>query len=152
MHDRIRARLEKEGLLLPQAPTPVAAYIPAVRVGQLAFSSGQLPIKEAKLQFTGRLTADLSVEEGYEAARLAALNALAALGGVVDLDRITKIVRVGGFVQSEPSFHDQPKVVNGASELLRSVFDEAGQHARSAIGVAALPLDAAVEIEIVVAL
>lgn len=152
MHDRVRARLEKEGLILPEAPQPVAAYIPSIRSGNLAFSSGQLPIRGGKLQFTGRLTAELSIEEGYEAARLCTLNALAALAGVVDLDQIVRVVRVGGFVQSDVTFHDQPKVVNGASELLRAVFDDQGQHVRTAVGVAALPLDAACEIEVVVAL
>lgn len=152
MHEKVVARLEREGLTLPPAPRPVAAYVPAVVVGNLVFSSGQLPIKDGKLVYTGKLPQDLSVEDGYQACRLAALNALAAVAGVVDLDLVQRVVRVGGFVQSAPGFGEQPKVVNGASELLGAVFGDRGQHARAAVGVSELPLNAAVEVEILVSL
>jgi enamine deaminase RidA (YjgF/YER057c/UK114 family) len=143
------ARLQQMGLTLPPAPRPVAAYVPAVRVGELIFVSGQLPSAEGQLRYRGRLGADLGVEEGKAAARLCVLNALAAAttvapGGPAG---IAGVVRVDGFVQCTPDFHEQPQVLNGASELLGALFPGEG-HARVAVGCAALPLDAAVEVAV----
>jgi len=144
--------VERLGLVLPAAPQAVAAYVPWVRTGNLVFVSGQLPSKEGKVMFEGAVGgAGLTVEQGAEAARLCAINALAVLkaacGG--DLDQIVKIVRLGVFVQSANGFDGQSKVANGASELFMQVFGEAGQHARAAVGTNALPLNAAVEVELV---
>jgi enamine deaminase RidA (YjgF/YER057c/UK114 family) len=149
---RIAARLAELGLALPPVPKPVAAYVPAVRTGDLVFSSGQVPTVEGKLQGTGLVGAEVSPEEGQALARLAALNALAAVGSVVDLDDVTQVVKVVVFVASAPGFTGQPAVANGASVLLGEVFGDAGAHARSAVGVAALPLNAPVEVEVVVSL
>ena len=145
------ARLRELGLELPSPPTPAGAYVPAARVGNLVFTAGQLPFRDGELYATGKVGAEVSAEEAYEAARLCALNALAAAaaqtGGLGGIDRIVKVT---GFVASAPAFNGQPGVLNGASELLGEVFGEAGLHARSAVGVAELPLDAPVEVEIVV--
>jgi enamine deaminase RidA (YjgF/YER057c/UK114 family) len=124
--------------------------VPALRSGDLVFSSGQLPIVDGALVATGKLGDGITAEQGYQLARTCAINALAAVGGVVDLDSVVRVVKVVGFVASDPSFSGQPGVVNGASELLGDVFGDAGRHARSAVGVAVLPLDAPVEVEIVV--
>lgn len=148
----VMARLKTLGLTLPPVPKPVAAYVPAVRVGQLVFTSGQLPLQDGQLVSSGMVPSQVSVEEAYRACRVAVLNALAAVAMVADLDQVQQVVRVGGYVASEPGFHEQSKVVNGASDLLKEIWQEAGQHARTAIGVAALPLDASVEIELVVQL
>lgn len=148
----VMARLKTLGLTLPPVPKPVAAYVPAVRVGQLVFTSGQLPLQAGQLVSGGMVPSQVSVEEAYRACRVAVLNALAAVAMVADLDQVQQVVRVGGYVASEPGFHEQSKVVNGASDLLKEIWQEAGQHARTAIGVAALPLDASVEIELVVQL
>src|SRR5579875_175948 len=143
-------RLRALGVDLPEPPGAVAAYIPARREGQLVFTSGQLPLVNGSVPRPGKLGADLGVEEGQEAARRSALNAIAvaaqAVGGVDNLDGVVKVV---GFVQSAPTFYEQPKVVNGASELFESVFGDAGRHARSAVGVSALPLNAPVEVEVI---
>ncbi len=152
MHERVREALEREGFVLPEPAKPLAAYIPAVRSGSLAMSSGQLPTKDGELLFRGKVPVGISLADAQAAARLAAVNALAALSGVVDLDEIRRVVRVGVFVQSDAGFHEQHKVANGASELLGAVLGDAGVHARSAIGVIALPLDAAVEVEVLVSL
>lgn len=145
------ARLHELGLQLPPPPAPVAAYVPAVRCGDLVFTSGQIPLRDGRVAYAGKVGSALTPEQGYEAARLCALNALAvlraALGG---LDRVAQVVKVTGFVNSAPGFTGQPQVVNGASELLLAVFGEAGRHARSAVGVSELPLDSAVEVELVV--
>jgi len=139
------------GVIIPETPKPVAAYLPAVLAGRYVYTSGQLPIAGEKLEFTGKLGRNLTMEDGCRAARLCAINCLAAIRGVLgSLDKITKIVKVTGFVNSAAGFTRQPQVVNGASEFLREVFGEMGQHARSAVGVSELPLDAAVEIEMIV--
>ncbi|MDI3317399.1 MAG: RidA family protein [Bacillota bacterium] len=144
-------RLRELGLELPPVPKPVAAYVPAVRSGAWVWTSGQLPMVEGELRYRGKLGAELSVEEGYEAARVAALNALAAAAQAAGgAEAVRRVVRVTGYVNSAPGFHDQPRVVNGASELLGRLFGEAGAHARTAVGVSDLPLDAAVEIELLV--
>jgi enamine deaminase RidA (YjgF/YER057c/UK114 family) len=129
---------------------PLAAYVPAVRTGGYVYTAGQLPFVDGKLPMTGKLGAQVSVEEGAALARTAALNALAAVASVTGgLARVARIVKVTGFVASVPGFTAQPQVVNGASELLLEVFGEAGRHARSAVGTAVLPLDAPVEIELI---
>ncbi len=144
-------RLRELGLELPAVPTPAGAYVPATRAGNLVFTAGQLPFQNGELYKTGKVGDEVSPEEAHEAARLCALNALAAAaaetGGIGGIDRIVKVT---GFVASAPGFNGQPGVLNGASELLGEVFGEAGLHARSAVGVAELPLDAPVEVEIVV--
>ena len=148
-----RARLTELGLTLPAVVPPVAAYVPAVRTGQLVYTSGQLPMVDGALPATGKVGADVTPEQAKELARACALNALAAIDALVGpdgLDRVARVVKVVGFVASAPDFTGQPGVVNGASELLGEVFGEAGRHARSAVGVAALPLDAPVEVELIV--
>jgi enamine deaminase RidA (YjgF/YER057c/UK114 family) len=143
--------LAKLGLKLPEAPKPVAAYVPAVRTGHLVQVAGQLPFVEGKLPTTGRLGDGVTVEEGQRLARLAALNALAIVKAEVgELARVRRVVRVGAFVASADSFTDQPRVANGASELLQQVFGEKGRHARAAVGVNVLPLGSPVEIELLV--
>jgi enamine deaminase RidA (YjgF/YER057c/UK114 family) len=144
-------RLAEAGLELPPVAAPVAAYVPAVRTGSYVYTSGQLPLRDGELIRTGKVGADVSPEEAYECARQCALNALAAVRSQVgDLSAITRVVKVVGFVSSVPTFTGQPQVVNGASELLGQVFGDVGQHARSAVGVPALPLDAPVDVELVV--
>ena len=152
----VEDRLAELGLTVPEVAAPVAAYVPAVRDGDLVFTSGQLPMVEGVLAATGKVGEGEGLIGPDEAKRLAetcALNAIAAVRSVVgDLDSVTRVVKVVGFVASDPSFTGQPGVVNGASELLGQVFGEAGVHARSAVGVASLPLDAPVEVELVVEL
>jgi enamine deaminase RidA (YjgF/YER057c/UK114 family) len=144
-------RLAELGLALPAVAAPLAAYMPAVRSGSLVWTSGQLPMVEGKPAATGKVGAEIDAEQGKALARTCALNALAAVKAEVgDLSAVRRVVKVVGFVASTPEFTGQPGVVNGASELLGEVFGEAGRHARSAVGVAALPLDAPVEVEIVV--
>ena len=145
-----RERLVELGLELPSVVPPVAVYVPAVRAGDLVFTSGQLPMVEGALPAVGKVGALVTPEQAKELARTCALNALAAIEALVGLDSVVRIVKVVGFVASTPDFTGQPGVVNGASELLGDVFGDAGQHARSAVGVAALPLDAPVEVELVV--
>ncbi|MHB1125940.1 MAG: RidA family protein [Bacillota bacterium] len=144
-------RIEELGLKIPEAPKPVAAYIPAVKVDNLVFTSGQIPFVHGELLFRGKVGGDLSEEEGYQAAKVCALNCLSVIKGLIgSLDRIEKIVKVTGYVNSAPGFTRQPLVINGASELLADIFGEAGQHARAAIGVSELPVNAAVEVDMVV--
>jgi len=144
-------KLKQMGVTVPTAPKPVAAYLPAVLTGSYVYTSGQLPLAEGKVEFAGKLGRDLTVEDGYRAARLCAINCLAVIKGVLgSLDKIVKIVKVTGFVNSTAGFTGQPQVVNGASEFLREVFGDVGQHARSAVGVSDLPLNAAVEVEMIV--
>jgi enamine deaminase RidA (YjgF/YER057c/UK114 family) len=144
-------RLRELGLELPAVPAPAGSYVPATRAGHLVFTAGQLPLRDGEIYKTGKVGDGVSPEEAYEAARLCALNALAAAAGVTGgLGRIDRIAKVTGFVASAPGFNGQPGVLNGASELLGEVFGEAGLHARSAVGVTELPLDAPVEVEIVV--
>lgn len=144
-------RLAALGLALPEVAKPVAAYVPAVRTGSYVYTSGQLPFVGGQLVATGKVGADVTPEQAKELARTCALNALAAVRAEVgELSAVTRVVKVVGFVASSPDFTGQPGVVNGASELLGEVFGDAGVHARSAVGVTSLPLDAPVEVEIVV--
>lgn len=146
----VAKRLEELGITLPPCPAPVAAYLPAVQVGDLVFVSGQLPVKDGALLYSGRVGETVSVEEAYEAAKLCAIRCLSALQAVVpDLDRIERIAKVTGYVASSADFTEQPKVINGASVFLQAVFGEKGQHARAAVGVSALPLGAPVEVELI---
>lgn len=144
------SRLAELGLTLPPVPVPVAAYVPAVRSGDLVFTSGQLPTVAGALTATGLVGTVITPEQAKDMAKTCALNALAAIDAVVGLDNVVRVVKVVGFVASAPGFTGQPGVVNGASELIGAVFGEAGRHARSAVGVAVLPLDAPVEVELVV--
>lgn len=144
-------RLEELGLAIPEVPKPVAAYVPAVRSGQQVFTSGQLPMRAGELITTGKVGGEVSPEEAYDCAQQCALNAIAAVRSIVgDLSAVKRVVKVVVFVASTPDFTGQPGVANGASELLGKVFGDAGVHARSAVGVPALPLDAPVEVEILV--
>jgi enamine deaminase RidA (YjgF/YER057c/UK114 family) len=147
----VEMKLNQLGLNLPDAPKPVAAYIPAKQTGNLVFTAGQLPMVSGELISKGLLGQDVEIDEANKAAKICTLNALAAIKGVIgDLDRIKQIVRVVGYVASIPTFTQQPAVVNGASELLLEIFGENGKHARSAVGMAVLPLNASVEIELTV--
>ena len=149
----IQSKLAELGLALPVAATPVAAYVPAVRTGNLVFTAGQLPLVDGKIPFIGKVGSDVTPEQAKDMAQVCALNALAAISLVADIDQIEKVVRVGGFVNGAPGFVAIPQVINGASELLIKLFGEAnGKHARTAIGVAELPLNAPVEVEMVVQL
>jgi len=149
----VKEKLASLGLTLPTAAAPVAAYVPAVKTGNLVFTAGQLPVVDGKLVLTGKVGSDLTPEDAKKMAEICALNALAAISLVADIDQIEKIVRVGGFVNGIPGFVAIPAVVNGASELLIKLFgDVNGKHARTAVGVAELPLNAPVEIEMVVQL
>ncbi len=147
------ARLRKLGHDLPPVPAPAGSYVPATRAGTLVFTAGQLPFRGGELARTGKVGDAVTLEEAQEAARLCALNALAAAAAEAGaLNNISRIVKVTGFVASAPGFNGQPQVLNGASDLLGEIFGDAGLHARSAVGVAELPLDAPVEVELVVAL
>ena len=149
----VQAKLAELGLTLPAAAAPVAAYVPAVRTGNLVFTAGQLPLVDGKIPFVGKVGSDVTPEQAKDMAQICALNALAAISLVADIDKIEKIVRVGGFVNGIPGFVAIPAVINGASELLIKLFGEVnGKHARTAIGVAELPLNAPVEVEMVVQL
>jgi enamine deaminase RidA (YjgF/YER057c/UK114 family) len=144
-------RLAEMGLTVPDVPKPVAAYIPAVRTGDHVYTSGQLPMREGQLVHTGKVGGEVTAEEAVECARQCALNAIAAVRAEVgDLSAIKRIVKVVAFVASTPDFTGQPGVANGASELFGEVFGDRGQHARSAVGVPVLPLDAPVEVELIV--
>ncbi len=151
MAGKIDARLKELGITVPEGVAPAANYVPAVRSGNLVFVAGQIPLEGGKPQFIGKLGREFQVEDGQKAARLCAINIVsqlrAALGG--DLDKVKRIVRVGGFVNAVPDFTDQPQVVNGASDLLVQIFGEAGKHARAAVGVSSLPRGVAVEVEAV---
>ena len=144
------ARLVEQGIKLPDVTAPLAAYVPAVRTGNLVYTAGQLPITAGKLVVTGKVGTEVTPEVGKTLARMCALNALAAVDALVGVDAITRVVKVVGFVASAPGFHGQPGVVNGASELFGEIFGDAGAHARSAVGVSELPLDAPVEVELIV--
>ncbi|GAB3077721.1 RidA family protein [Corynebacterium aquatimens] len=143
-------RLKELGISLPPVAAPVAAYVPATRVGNQVWTSGQLPFIDGALPATGKVGADVAAEDAYGYARTAVLNAIAAVDAEVGIDSITRVVKVVGYVASAPEFTGQPAVVNGASELIGEIFGDAGAHVRSAVGVASLPLDAPVEIELVV--
>jgi enamine deaminase RidA (YjgF/YER057c/UK114 family) len=144
------ARLAELGVTLPAVAAPLAAYVPAVRTGNLVYTSGQLPLSGGELIRTGKVGAEVSPEDATLAARACALNALAAIDALVGIDSVVRVVKVVGFVASAPGFTGQPGVVNGASEFLGEVFGDAGAHARSAVGVSELPLDAPVEVELIV--
>lgn len=153
MSGAVEAALAELGLTVPQVVPPLAAYQPAVRSGVYVYTAGQLPMVEGKLPLTGKVGAEVTPEEAKDLARICALNALAAVKSVTgDLDRVARVVKVTGFVASASDFTGQPAVLNGASELFGQVFGDKGVHARSAVGVAVLPLDAPVEIEIQVEL
>jgi enamine deaminase RidA (YjgF/YER057c/UK114 family) len=143
-------RLGELGVVLPQVAVPLASYVPAVRTGNLVYTSGQLPLEAGKLACTGKVGGEVSPEEAKAMARICALNALAAVDALVGIDAVRQVVKVVGFVASAPGFNGQPGVVNGASDLLAEVFGDNGVHARSAVGVSELPLDAPVEVELIV--
>lgn len=149
MTNKIDKRLIELGIALPAPGNPVANFVPYVSVGNLVFMSGQLPRSEGKLAFVGKLGRDVTAENGKAAARICALNLIAQLKAACagNLDRVVRCVRLTGFVNSDPDFKEHPQVVNGASDLMTEVFGESGKHARTAVGVAALPANAAVEVE-----
>jgi enamine deaminase RidA (YjgF/YER057c/UK114 family) len=144
-------RLAELGLELPEVVAPLASYVPAVRSGSYVYTSGQVPMVRGQMQVTGKVGAEVDADTAKDAARTCALNALAAVASVTgDLSAVTRVVKVVGYVASTPDFTGQPAVVNGASDLLGQVFGDAGAHARSAVGVVSLPLDAPVEVELIV--
>jgi len=146
-------RLAELNLTLPPVPKPVASYTPAVRSGRLVYTSGQVPIREGKILYAGKVPKDLSIEDAMKACEMSTMNGLAAIDQLVGgIDRIARVVRVCVYVNSAPGFTEQPKVANGASDLLVKIFGDAGRHARSAVGVTELPLNAAVEVELLVEL
>jgi len=147
---KVEEKLKELGIELPPVAKPVAAYVPAVKAGNWVYVSGQIPFRDGKLRKTGKVGRDVTIEEAYEEAKQCAVNCLAALKSVAcDLDNVERIVKVTGYVASADGFTDQPKIVNGASELLVQVFGDAGKHARAAVGVAELPLDAPCEVELI---
>lgn len=146
----IEYNLDQAGITLPEVVKPLASYVPGLIAGDLVYISGQLPIKDGKVLYTGKLGDDLTVEDGQLASRLAVINCLAVLKSCLeDWSSLERIVKINGYIQSNQEFFDQPKVLNGASDLLVQIFGEAGKHARAAIGVHALPLNAACEIEMI---
>ncbi len=149
MTGTISQRLADLGIELPQAPAPAANYIPFVVTGNLVFVAGQIPVLNGEIKFKGRLGEDMDIDEGYQAARLCGLNLIAQAQAAADgdLDKIKRVVKLGGFVNATPDFTDHPKVVNGASDLMADVFGEAGKHARFAVGAASLPLGVSVEVD-----
>jgi len=150
---KFETRLADLGIILPAGAAPAGSYVPAVQSGNLLFVSGQLPFKDGKLAYLGRLGDGVSVDDGYQAARLCGINILAQVKAAAgSLDRVRRIVRLGGFVAGTAEFTDQPKVINGASELMVEVFGEAGRHARAAVGTPSLPLGVPVEVEAVIEL
>lgn len=145
------AKIKSMGLEIPEAPKPVAAYVPAVQIDGYVYTSGQLPFVNGELKYTGKVGQEVKEKDAYEAAKICALNCLSVIKGVVgDLDKIEQIVKVNGYVASAEGFEMQPKVINGASELLGEIFGEKGQHARLAVGVNQLPFNATCEIEMIV--
>jgi enamine deaminase RidA (YjgF/YER057c/UK114 family) len=152
MAGEIDARLEELGIELPEPAVPVANYVAYVVTGNLIFVSGQVPVVGGEFKYVGKVGGDLTVEDGQAAARLCGINIIAQLKKALDgdLDRVTRVVKLGGFVNSTPDFTDQPKVINGASNLMAEVFGDKGKHARAAVSAAALPLGVAVEVEAVV--
>lgn len=145
----VSARLAELGITLPDVVPPLAAYVPAARTGNLVYTAGQLPMETGSLVQTGKVGAGVTPENGKALARVCALNALAAVHSLVGIDSVTRVVKVVGFVASAPGFNGQPGVINGASQLFGEVFGDAGAHARSAVGVSELPLDAPVEVEVI---
>ncbi|HHY39302.1 MAG TPA: RidA family protein [Clostridia bacterium] len=143
-------RIKELGLRLPMPPKPVAAYVPAMLCDGHVYVSGQLPIVDGKLKYCGKVGSDVTQEQGYEAARICALNCLAAARSVIgSLDEVTKVIKVTGYVASAPGFNGQPQVINGASELLEKIFGNTGRHSRAAVGVSELPMNAPVEVEMI---
>ena len=148
---KVEARLQELGIELPDVPSSVANYVGAVRTGELIYLSGRLPMREGQVAFKGKLGRDVSAEDGYQAARLSTLNLVATLKTEIgDLDKVRRIVKVLGMVSSDPEFTEQASVLNGASDLLVEIFGDRGRHARSVIGVASLPLNACVEVDLIV--
>ncbi len=146
----IEERIKQLGFTLPDAPAPLAAYIPCIREGNLVFTAGQLPIVDGKLQYSGKVGAEITTETGMKAAELCLLNCLSVIKSLIEnLDNVEKIIKLTVFVNSADYYTAQPKVANGASELLVNIFSEAGKHVRSAVGVSELPLNAPVEIEMI---
>ncbi len=145
----VSAKLAELGIQLPDVVPPLAAYVPAARTGNLVYTAGQLPMEAGSLVQSGKVGADVTPEDGKALARVCALNALAAVHSLVGIDSVTRVVKVVGFVASAPGFNGQPGVINGASQLFGEVFGDAGAHARSAVGVSELPLDAPVEVEVI---
>lgn len=147
----VEKKVQEMGLSIPEAPKPVAAYVPGVKVGDYIYTSGQIPLVAGALKYKGKVGAEVSEADGYEAAKVCVLNCLGVIKSLVgDLDKVEKVVKVVGFVNSAPGFDMQPKVINGASELLGEVFGDKGAHARSAVGVSELPLGATCEVELIV--
>ena len=145
----VEAKLSELGITLPEAPAAVAAYVPWVRTGNLVMTSGQLPFQNGQLAFAGKVGGNVTAEEGYECARICAINAIAQLKAAIgDLDRIVQIVRLEGNLHSAPGFQGQPQVLNGASELLNEVFGDRGRHTRTALGINEMPLDAPVQLSV----
>jgi len=150
---KIENKLKELGLSLPEVPKPVAEYIPAKKIGNLVFSSGQGPVKDGKFVYLGKVGGEISLIEGYDAAKICALNCLAAIKSVTgSLDNIEEIIKIKGYVNSSPDFYRQPEVVNGASELIVKIFGEKGKHTRSALGTSVLPGNIPVELEIIVSI
>jgi len=149
----IEQKLKELGLILPEAPKPVAEYIPAKKIGNLVFTSGQGPIKDGQFVYVGKVGGEVSIEEGYECAKMCALNCLAAIKSVIEsLDKIDEVIKIKGYVNSTPDFYRQPEVVNGASELIVKIFGEKGKHTRSALGTSVLPGNIPVELEMTVSI
>jgi enamine deaminase RidA (YjgF/YER057c/UK114 family) len=148
-HQTPAAKLAELGIELPDVVPPLAAYVPAARTGNLVYTAGQLPMEAGSLVQSGKVGASVTPEEGKALARVCALNALAAVHSLVGIDSVTRVVKVVGFVASAPGFNGQPGVINGASQLFGEIFGDAGAHARSAVGVSELPLDAPVEVEVI---
>jgi enamine deaminase RidA (YjgF/YER057c/UK114 family) len=146
----VRERLQELGLLVPVAAKPVAAYVPAVRTGSLIFTAGQLPLQDGQMVATGKVGQEVDVDQAKKLAEICALNCLAAVETIVPIEKISRIIRVVGYVNGVTGFTNQPAVVNGASELFLNLWGDSGKHARSAVGVAELPLSAPVEIELTV--
>jgi enamine deaminase RidA (YjgF/YER057c/UK114 family) len=147
----VEQTLDSMGLSLPEAAAPLASYVPAVRTGNLVYVSGQLPVVNGAIRYAGSVGDEVSEDDGYDAARIACLNCLAAVKSVIgDLDKVSRIVKITGYVNSALGYTNQPVVVNGASDLLGKLFGDAGKHARAAVGVYELPLDATVEIDMIV--
>jgi len=148
---KIEHKIKELGMILPEAPKPVAEYIPAKKIGNLVFTSGQGPIKDGKFIYVGKIGGEVSLKEGYESAKICAINCLAAIKSVIgSLDKIDEIIKVKGYVNSTSDFYRQPEVVNGASELIVKIFGEKGKHARSALGTSVLPGNIPVELEMIV--
>lgn len=146
----IEEKIKKLGFNLPDTPKPVAAYIPAIKINNMVFTAGQIPSVSGELKYSGKIGSELTIEQGQRAAEICLLNGLAAIKGITgDLNNIERIIKVTAFINSADGFVEQPKVANGASELLIKIFDEKGKHVRSAVGVNELPLNAAVEVEII---